>query len=466
MDSSPKKRIRNLGKTIVEALTEEQLAVLLELVCQPTVLRPLMEGLEKIDEDVAETVEKIVFGKKEASAEADPGFAATASEGKILERWRSLWEQWGDLASELGDEHGRYAEQDDEWHPPYFDGDALSSDLEPLGEQMLEILEKVFDLVDDDDLFRDALEDLEYDIMSYPDYMGVEQYEGCYLGENVSFCALQWAWLASKFSENPGREFLERVFAMRNDNKMVSLSSDQIWDFFMSFPEDVCVQIYEALAKDPSKYKVDEARNFWHRLFHHFESLYDAASYLETCREHLMDEWRYGLPLIEDALARENYAETEIYLEVTFRSLMRRQKENEWRPEDELLIQNARFRDFAGEGDITRLLGTWEQVADKLDRPRRKSALLFQAGVYRFSEDWDEIFELRQSLCRPRNRRYYRASVRGLEKRNGETKRGLSNAETRSGEQLGFLVAGSPGRHCEKTRMVRRKSKCVARRHE
>ena len=388
---------RARGKTIVESLTEYQLAALLDVICRPSIIKPLLEELRESDEDIAETIEKIVFRKKAPSPDA--GFLETASEMKIIQRWNQLWGKWDDIVSELGDEHGPYANRDEPWHPPYFDGYRLSSDIEAVAEQMLEMIEDVFDPVEDDDLFQDAIDDMDMGIRSFPEEMDVENYDGCDLGNITSRCALKWAWLASADDENPGRSFLERVHDMDRTPEMVSLSYSEIWTFFTTLPDGVCKQIYEAFSQDASKYKVDSVRTRWHRIFHHYEQKYDTASYLETCREHLSENWRYGSPLIENAFESGNHQEAEKYLEHTFSSLLT-QKEK-WDPENGLLVVSLGFRYDPGECEITKLLDIWAKVADKLGNPERKAAALFQTGAFRSREEWDVMFDLKESLSAP-----------------------------------------------------------------
>ena len=49
-----------------------------------------------------------------------------------MEYWSSLWRNYDDIISEVGDEEGKYAVQDHHWEEPYFDGGSLALDLEPI----------------------------------------------------------------------------------------------------------------------------------------------------------------------------------------------------------------------------------------------------------------------------------------------------------------------------------------------
>ena len=76
---------------------------------------------------------------------------------KALETWNELWGQWEGHVSEVGDEKGEYAVHDDEWHPPYFDPTALSDDLEKVAQPMLDWLDRIFPLVNEPELFAQAI---------------------------------------------------------------------------------------------------------------------------------------------------------------------------------------------------------------------------------------------------------------------------------------------------------------------
>lgn len=330
----------------------------------------------------------------------DPGRSQIASEKKNLEQWQTLWDQWDEIVSEVGDEHGRYAEQDEEWHPPYFVNDLFANDLEVVAKKMLELIDEIFVLVDEPELFRDAIEEIGDNINSYPEWMGVEDSDGCILEKQTSLCILRWAWLACAEAEDRGGAFLEKVNEVETDHELVSMDNETIWRFFTSLPDEVCRGIYTALTKNPTEYKVDKIHAIWHRIFHEYEKKYDTASYLNTCREHLAENWRYGAPLIEDALESGDYEAAENYLGHTFAALLR-EGEKKWLPESKLLIGIFQFIHEPTEGGIVKLLETWEQVADKLNLPARKAAVSFQKGTFQSQENWEVVIDLYQSLSSP-----------------------------------------------------------------
>ena len=167
----------SIGQILTKSLTLEQIASLLTVISALTDLNMYIEEFEKKDPDMATTVKKILTIKKDSASRGK--IKPLASLQRTMEHWRSLWRNWEDVLSEVGDEDGKYAVQDHHWEPPYFDGWSLASDLEPIAEDMLSLIEDVYDEVDNPDLFSEALEEIDDQIGSYPEWMGAEHGEPC-----------------------------------------------------------------------------------------------------------------------------------------------------------------------------------------------------------------------------------------------------------------------------------------------
>lgn len=384
-----------MGKRIIRSITGDQLATLLDLVCRPTVLLSVLKDMKRIDADLAKTIEKIMT--REEDSPRHTSLPEIASERKTLETWRALWKKWDAIVSEVGDENGRYAEQEEEWDTPSFDGYALANDLEAVAGQMAVLMDEIFRLVDEPDLFKDALLEIGSNIDSYPEWMGVDDFEGCELGEKTTRCILKWIWLACEEADNRGEAFLKEVHEVESAHDMVSLNGTTLWEYFTALPDAACRGIYKAFTQNVSTYKLENIRSFWHRLFHHYERKYDTESYLDTCRRHLAENWRYGSPLIENALESNDYKSAENYLERTFAALLG-EGEKPWLPESHLLIEVPRFRYEPKEDNVMKLLEIWAKLADDLNLPARKAALLFQTGTFLSREDWEAVIDLYNSL--------------------------------------------------------------------
>ena len=161
------KRKYSIGQILMKSLTSEQITGLLTIVSASTDLNIYMEKFEKIDPDMAMTVKKILAADKD-SASRDETRRLTSLQ-RTMEYWSSLWRNYDDIVSEVGDEEGKYAVQDHHWEEPYFDGGSLALDLEPIADDMLTLMADVYDEVDDPDLFLNALEEIASLLTSWAD---------------------------------------------------------------------------------------------------------------------------------------------------------------------------------------------------------------------------------------------------------------------------------------------------------
>ena len=192
------------GKKLVEALTKDQVETLLDVLVGAGDPLRLSEELRILDSDLADTVQRLV-GEADTVAAKDSD--AAVSKQKLLEIWDDLWGRWNDHVCEVGDEDGEYAIKDEDWDPPYFDPTALSEDLERIAKEMQQMLEPISGLIDDPELFVKAADEIDDNIGSFPEWMGVE--ECCELGLCTTNCILEWTWRAMEREEMAAQQFLE-----------------------------------------------------------------------------------------------------------------------------------------------------------------------------------------------------------------------------------------------------------------
>ncbi|MBW1960887.1 MAG: hypothetical protein JRH18_12940 [Deltaproteobacteria bacterium] len=378
-----------VGQMLVKALTLEQIASLLTVVSDSTGLNRFMDECIKIDPDMAVTVKKILAADQGSASKGKT--KPLASLKRTMESWASLWCKFDDAISELGDEDGKYAVQDHHWESPYFDGSSLAYDLEPIAQDMLKLIEEVYSEVDDADVFSKALEEIDTRIDMYPEWMGVEHGEPCILQENMTQCVLTWLWLSSQHERHPGRSFAEKTISLENALEMVALDENAMAGFFTKLPDDACRQIYEFLQEGDHGANLDNTYSAWHQIHHSFEKRFEPGNYLETCRKHLAKNWRYGKPLIDDALSHKNYQEAESLHVKTFASYLSDYRKKAWYPETTLLILETRTLFDEGDKEITLLLNSWSDVAMQLEHPGRGAAAKFQAVVFDTPEKWNAV---------------------------------------------------------------------------
>lgn len=384
-----KKEKYHIGKLMLESLTKDQIACLLDVVLSAVGIDRYVDRLKKADPDMAATVNRILKMAHDKGRKTP--IDRVASDQRTVEYWNSLWTHWDSMISEVGDEEGKYAVQDRHWEPPYFDGSALADDLERIAGDMLPLIDDVYDLVDNPDLFFDVLDEIDSSISSYPEWMGVEHDEGCTLEVNATHCVLKWLWLSSQNDAHPGKAFLDKVYEIEDHCNLVGLDPNACVDFFEELPGEVCREIYDCFKKDDRRNHLENVYSCWHRINHLYEERFDPARYLETCRKHLAEDWRYGQPLIDDALNQADYQKAEILLEQTFSSYLHEGGKTRWYPEKSLLLDERHYFHEGNEEDVSRLLELWAGVSKKLGNTKRWTASELQSVIFRNPEDWNAI---------------------------------------------------------------------------
>ncbi|RLC25309.1 MAG: hypothetical protein DRH21_04190 [Deltaproteobacteria bacterium] len=121
---------KTIGYRLMEALTKDQIAHMLDAIFDLWGSRKIDDLLHKLNKDVAATLSRLVFSQTASPEEI-------ISDEKYREEWEQLWDEWHEIIYEVGDEEGRYAEQEHHWEAPYFDGYSLADDLDKVAEKIL-----------------------------------------------------------------------------------------------------------------------------------------------------------------------------------------------------------------------------------------------------------------------------------------------------------------------------------------
>ena len=389
-----------IGQLLMESLTAEQIACMLEVVASAGGLKSLMDDFIKADPDMAATIDNILKGGRSmANGKTE---SRLASHKRTMEYWDSLWRHWHEIVAEVGDEEGKYAVQDHHWEEPYFDGTFFASDLEPIARDMLGLIDDVYRSVEDPELFVEALEDIEESISSYPEWMGVEYGEPSEIEKNATLCVLKWLWSGLQHEPHPGITLLEKVLEIEESCELVYLNQNACVEFFVKLPADACREIYTYLQDAAHAIDLGNIYSIWHQINHDYESRFDSAKYLETCRRHLSRNWRYGRPLVDDALNRKEFQDVERWLEKTFSSFLERRKKGEWCPEISLLIGQPEYYMEEGKEEIADLLRIWSKVSLKLGDLQRGAAAQIQGVIFRLPADCEAVIKEYKRMITPK----------------------------------------------------------------
>ncbi len=384
---------KSIGQILMAALTADQVAALLTTIL-PSGKRLVttIKAIESADADLAATLRKICM----ADGAADDGASSpqgVSSLQRDLERWQALWQAWDKHVIELGDEDGRYACKDNDWDPPYFDGYSLAADLEAIAEQMLPLVERVFAAVGAPDLFMGSLDEIEARIRAYPEWMGAEYDDGCCFMQNATRCILHWAWLGCSDKPASGTAFVRKVLIIEKDYDQICLDAETTIRYFATLPDAVCLEIYKLLRSKTVGIELGAVHSVWHRINHEYDARFDSKRHLKTCAAYLSENWRYGRPLIEKALADGDHASAESWLKKTFASLLRPMHKSTWFPETNLLTAAMELCVGIDTEQVAALLNLWAQAATGTGNERRALAARFQAVVLQEPEDWDAVFK-------------------------------------------------------------------------
>jgi hypothetical protein len=398
-----KNKETTIGHLLLESLTKDQIACMLEVVASAWDIKNLMDEFMRTDPDMAATVGEVL---KEVRAKTDwKTKSRPVSHKRTMEYWNSLWRQWHEILADIGDEEGKYAVQDHHWEEPYFDGFQLACDIEPIAQEMLGVIDDAYSSVKDPNLFVGALEKIEASIASYPEWMGAEYGEPVELEKNATSCVLKWQWLGLQYQPRPGIKLLAKVCEVEKSYKLVCFDQTALVDFFVNLPSDSCREIYTYLQDEVQEIDLSNVYSPWHKINHIYESQFNPTQYLETCQHQLRHNWRYGRPLIDDAYKRNQFQEAEQWLEKTFSSLLERRRKGKWHPESSLLLDQLEYYMEDVQEDIAALLLKWSEVSLKLGNSQREAATRFQSVIFKLPQDCDAVIKEYKRVVKPKTRK-------------------------------------------------------------
>ncbi len=375
----------NLGAQLRAALTDEQLQTLLHVAAETGQLRAVEDRLREADRDLADTVRRILDA---------PGRQPmpTPSSQKTIQIWNGLWKSWETRIANVADEKGPYANHREHWHPPYLDHAALEKDLEEDANRLAEWIDHAFPLIGKPDLFLDSLQELNENMRSLPEWFQPVD-DNFVLGPGASSCVLRWTWFGMADQSQPGHQLVDAIRNLDQSDKHTKLDRDAATQFFSKLPKDVCREIHAYLREPLFRERLADRRSLWHRIQHGYENRFDPAAHLQTCEEHLPQDWRYGEPLIDHALACQDHAAAEEFISLTLSTLLRWSGDEPWRPET-MLLPESRYHRPPEEGEaMLRLLNQWESTATQCGKRGRVASLRLQRTILRSPEDWDVILD-------------------------------------------------------------------------
>jgi hypothetical protein len=398
----------NLGRRVFDSLTQEQVQTLLDALFSTRDTSHDEALFRRLDEDIAHTIQKIL----QTEGQPESGVSDSdriISRQRLLEEWDALWKEWDQCVRELGREKGKYVGRAEHWEPPNFYGDDLAYDLDKIAEKMRPLIDDVFVLVKEPDLFKGAIRQIDERIGLYPEWLGADYRDPFQLGANTTDCILRWQWLQYREHSEPGENFLEDIHQIEILADRFRLNQAACTPFFDQLPEAVCREIYELFTGGGTDEwwheDLDCAYSKWHHIHHLYEKRFNPAAYLKTCRTYLAENWKYGRPLVEDAIGRKAYSEAENLLVRTFYSYLRLEEPSTWYPESSLLLEErCSFYPPENKEKVIALLGLWARAAEKQNNQARAAACRLQQVTVESPENWHQVMETYKHVRNPRTR--------------------------------------------------------------
>jgi len=199
--------------------------------------------------------------------------------------------------------------------------------------------------------------------------------------------------------------FLDRLIAWESRLKLVDLGEDSLIDFLASLSEDTQREAFEYIGANRNRpvwnKELGSSRSRWHRLYHVLAKKFDRGVFLADCRSLLMENWRYGLPLVEELLKKGQDKQAEEIIAQTISGFIGREGKEKWQPDKSLLINVLHYGYGSPETEIVHLLEEWAAVSERLQQQDMVASLKLQLATYRQPYRWDAVAKVFGEVNQP-----------------------------------------------------------------
>ena len=225
-----KKSSESIGDRLLAALTETEVAHLLDALLTKLPLETLESIFSQLSENTQETINQILT-TPQATELPDSSGALPMSLAKLSQTWTQLWQDWDAIIWEASEEDGDYIQQEAHWEPPYFDDSSFSDNLDDIAEKMYPLIRMAVEhqFVPDQG-FIPALLEAESEVSAgMPEW--IEIVDGIYLGHYTTQCLLLWEWLTTQGIGEDAFQFVEKVQQFESTSSHISLDKNTLLDF-------------------------------------------------------------------------------------------------------------------------------------------------------------------------------------------------------------------------------------------
>ncbi|MEM7532344.1 MAG: hypothetical protein AAF639_09210 [Chloroflexota bacterium] len=397
------KQTAQTGTQIIESLTQQEIASFLDALLTEVPTETVTQVLAQLSPDTGQTLEKILYGSQTSKDEEETSSTDLyPSLAKQQETWQRLWDEWQAIVDEAAQEEGTYMVQDEDWEPPYFDTHAYEKDLESVVIKMQPLMVTAAQhRFPPDHSFVDALRYAEETIYNgIPDW--IELYENFDMGEIVTQCVLQWEWIKNDDEGAEVADFAERIYNVEGTFNHTTLHENTVLDFFYDeLSEKHQRMIFEKINanKDSALWKseLSDSNSAWHYIYMYYVSEFAPEQYLDKLRPTIAQTWKNGLPILEDLLAKHEYAECLVVVDETLKSLLSRKIRDDetWEPTQSLLLPKAEHYTGpdGGYGSEKKLLDYYRQAATGVGNAELANTIYLQQMVFHHFYDWQKMLD-------------------------------------------------------------------------
>lgn len=391
------KMAESLGHRLLMALTETEIAILLDGLLTRFSRTDLDEAIGQLPVDTQQTIRRIVMPPP-ANDAALPIPERVASIAKLAESWSRLWDEWYDIIAEAAQEEGAYITQEEQWEEPYFDEYALVEDLEKVAAKMLPLVQTAYEnRFEPDTGFGAAIIDAEDEIsIALPEW--IEITNGFELQENLTLCLLTWEWLLADEEQEGAFGFVQRVRQWEEEFGHSGLDRQTLVDFCAQVGEADQRSILEGISahKQDPIWKLVLGNTFspWHGIYTHYLNRYAPERFLDQLRIDIPQEWQAGLPVLADLLKRQEYGEClAVAREMTDSLVRSRTRANEWTPQTGLLFSVIHSTYNSGERwtNHQTLLYGYQKAAQEMGQSELAQILTVQLAAFDHFYAWENI---------------------------------------------------------------------------
>jgi hypothetical protein len=253
-----------VGKSILAALTQHELALVLDALLANLAPSSLEIALKQLPTNTQQTLQQLLTPSSPIQVKMEQ----PTSLAKLEETWSALWRQWNDIVSEATDEEGKYIEQEADWEPPYFNDSAFLEDLEAIAKQMLPLLSTAYESefspnVDFAQILTKVAEEI---TVSLPEWISSFN-EGFYLESSLTNCLLRWEWLKAQDEKLDAFDFTQRIREWEEQAQEVQLEESAFFQFFTQLSETALEKVYKGLTAHRQellwKTNLENIRSHW-----------------------------------------------------------------------------------------------------------------------------------------------------------------------------------------------------------